>query len=188
MSGRVGAAFRAVPRKHFVRPDDIVRAHMDQPLPIGHGQTISQPYTVRRMLEWLDVQPGQRILDVGSGSGWTSALLSHLTGNDGCVVAIERIPDLIKFGRDNCDRFGCKNIEFHQAGKQFGWPGDTPYDRILVSASIDRLPDELVQQLKPGGKMVIPIGESIYEIIKTPDNRINQREHPGFVFVPLLPG
>lgn len=185
--GEVDKAFRAVPRKYFVLPADISRAHLDQPLPIGFGQTISQPYTVQKMLEWLDIRPGQRILDVGSGSGWTSALLEHLAGPGGRVTAIELVPELVRFGRINCEKFGCQNVEFHQAGEIYGWPETAPYDRILVSASADTIPPELLDQLVPGGKLVIPVHHTILEITKHPRD-LKITEHPGFVFVLLLPG
>lgn len=188
MSQQIDEAFRAVPRKHFVLPGDDYRAHEDRPLSIGHGQTISQPYTVRHMLEWLDVRPGQKVLDIGSGSGWTSALLGHLVGEAGHVVAIELIPPLVEFGRQNCEKFGCKNVEFHKAGKTYGWPGMAPYDRILVSASAPDVPPGLLDQLVPEGKLVIPIKNSIFEIKKFTDDKVKNIEHPGFVFVPLLPG
>jgi protein-L-isoaspartate(D-aspartate) O-methyltransferase len=187
MNQRISEAFQAVPRKHFVLPKDVGRVNEDGPLSIGYGQTISQPTTVRRMLEWLDAQPGERILDVGSGSGWTSALLSYLTGPNGHVTAVERILKLVEFGRNNCHKIDCKNVSFHQAGQAYGWPDDAPYDRILVSASADRLPIELVEQLAPNGKLVIPIGNTIHEIIKRADGQISDIPHPGYIFVPLLP-
>lgn len=161
-------------------------ASADMPVPIGYDQTISQPTTVAMMLEWLDAQPGDKVLDVGSGSGWTTALLSDIIGPKGKVYAVERIPDLVEFGRDNCEKAGVKNASFHQAGDNYGLPEYDPYDRILVSASADKVPDELLGQLKPGGKLVLPVYDSIFEISKHPDNKTEAIEHPGFVFVPLL--
>src|SRR3990167_6480482 len=104
MLGRidVAEAFKAVPRSYFLPPKIRTQADLDSALPIGHGQTISQPYTVRLMLNWLDVKPGNNILDVGSGSGWTTALLAYLTGPRGRVIAIERLPELVKTGAHNC--------------------------------------------------------------------------------------
>lgn len=158
----------------------------DMPLPIGYSQTISQPTTVEMMLEWLEVQPGDKVLDVGSGSGWTTALLSVLAGPKGHVYAVERIPELVEFGRDNVERLGTRNVSFHQAGDEFGLPAESPFDRILVSASADELPNGLINQLKPGGKLVIPVQNSIFEIRKKPGGEVESTEHPGFVFVPLL--
>lgn len=137
------------------------------------------------MLEWLEAQPGDTVLDVGSGSGWTTALLAHIVGPKGRVYAVEKIPELVAFGRDNCERSGIRNARFYEAGKQVGLPEHAPYDRILVSASADWLPSELLDQLKPEGKLVIPVGASILEITKQPDSPPEIREHPGFLFVPL---
>src|SRR5690606_12766274 len=142
----------------------------------------SQPTTVRMMLEWLDPKPGDRVLDVGSGSGWTTALLAHLVGPKGKVYAVERLPELVKFGRSNAKRVGITNAEFYEAGNVFGLPHHAPYDRILVSATADNLPPELLDQLKPEGKLVIPVGDTVYEITRRKDG-IETAEHPGFVFV-----
>jgi protein-L-isoaspartate(D-aspartate) O-methyltransferase len=158
----------------------------DRALPIGYGQTISQPTTVEMMLEWLDAQPGDKLLDVGSGSGWTAALLSHIVGSKGKVYAVELIPELVKFGRNNAEHVGVKNAEFFQAGTTYGLPEHGPYDRVLVSAAANEIPQELVHQLKLEGKMVIPVRNSIYEISKESNDKIQTKEHPGFVFVPLI--
>src|SRR5690606_38128230 len=104
-ASNVAAAFRTVDRADFLRPADRTNAQHDGPIPIGHGQTSSQPRTVRAMLEWLDVRPGQRVLDVGSGSGWTTALLAQLVGPEGAVLGLERVPDLVTFGQENLDRY-----------------------------------------------------------------------------------
>lgn len=182
----VDEAFRAVPRAGFVRPEQAGLAGVDAPLPIGFGQTISQPTTVRLMLGWLGVKPGNRVLDVGSGSGWTTALLAYLAGSSGRVDAVEIVPELVDFGRRNCRRSGLKNVRFHQAGRVSGWPRRAPFDRILVSAAAQTLPGELVEQLAPGGKLVIPVQNDVIEIEKRADGRIAQSIHPGFVFVPLI--
>lgn len=183
---RVREAMQAVARENFLPSDVKPNAAADVPLPIGYGQTNSQPYTVRRMLEWLDVREGQRILDVGSGSGWTSALLAHLTGEHGTVYAVELVPELLAFGRDNCQRYGATNIEFCPAQASFGLPEYAPYDRILVSASAAELPAGLLDQLAIGGTMVVPIGSSIWEITKDRRGEVHRKKHPGFMFVPLI--
>lgn len=186
MDPRLEQAFQAVPRRNFL-PDDLADAEVaDMPLPIGFGQTNSQPTTVAMMLSWLQVEPGNKILDVGSGSGWTTALLAHLTGKEGQVVAVEIVPELVEFGRQNCEQFGFRNIEFHQATTQLGWPLDAPYDRILVSAAAKRLPDELIEQLAPEGCLVIPVRHSVWVIEKEATGKVTEQEHPGFVFVPLV--
>ena len=179
-------AFDVVDRDKFMPANVRHMAGYDQAMPIGYGQTISQPYTVNLMLQWLDPRPGDKVLDVGSGSGWTTALLAHLVGLKGKIFAVERIPELVEFGRDNCERFGVKNAEFYTAGDEFGWPEEAPFDRILVSASADELPQTLIDQLKVGGKLVIPVQYDILEITKEPKDKIKTVKHPGFVFVPLL--
>lgn len=179
-------AFSKISRANFV-PDDLTNiANLDISLPIGFGQTISQPSTVKMMLEWLEVEPGNKILDIGSGSGWTTALLANLTGQKGRVYAVERIPELLEFGQDNCLRLGIKNVKFFKASKTYGLPKFAPYDRILVSADAHVLPPELVDQLKTDGKMVIPIKYDILEIAKNHDNSLEIMAHPGFIFVPLV--
>ncbi len=186
MENKVAGAFKVVKREHFLPPDAMSEATWDMPLSIGFGQTNSQPTTVRMMLEWLDVKAGQKILDVGSGSGWTTALLAHLTGSGGKVSAVELVPELVQFGRENCQKLGLQNVSFHKAGKQLGWPEETPYDRILVSAAADELPGELVDQLAPNGRMVVPIKSSVWLIIKDAAGNTTDHEYPGFSFVPLV--
>lgn len=180
----VEQAFTAIKRVNFVPDEYKDMANIDGPLPIGYGQTISQPTTVRLMLGWLDVRPGDKILDVGSGSGWTTALLSYLAGEKGRVYAVERIPELLEMGEKNCEKIAVTNVSFHPAGSQYGLEDFAPYSRILVSASADKLPEELLEQLKPGGKMVIPVQNEILEITK--GKTIKTTRHPGFVFVPLI--
>ncbi|CAN5652340.1 protein-L-isoaspartate O-methyltransferase [soil metagenome] len=187
MSTAIDKAFEATPRKEFIPPEVRGEAGVDWAVPIGYGQTNSQPYTVRMMLEWLDVQPGQKVLDVGSGSGWTTALLSYLVGPDGRVAAVEKVPELVEFGRDNCRRLGVKNADFFQAGSVFGWPDEAPYDRILVSAAAKiEIPQELTNQMAARGRMVIPVETSIFLAIKDSKGNISKIKFPGFVFVPLV--
>ena len=179
--------FDKVDRRNFVLSDLIGSADLDRPLPIGFGQTISQPTTVRLLLGWVGTQAGDKVLDVGSGSGWTSALLAHLVGSKGLVYAVELIPELVEFGRQNCRRIGIKNARFYQAGRKYGLPKEAPFERILVSAAAEELPTELIDQLSVGGKMVIPIRNDILEIEKTSAKDTEVVVHPGFVFVPLVP-
>lgn len=184
--GSINKAFDVIKREDFLPEDLQDRAYVDAPLPIGFGQTNSQPSTVKMMLEWLDPQPGDKILDVGSGSGWTSALLSYLVGPKGQIYAVEKIPELVEFGRDNCQRAGVKNANFYEAGSQFGLPKFAPYDRILVSASADKLPEGLIGQLKVGGIMVAPVLNSIVIVHKTDTKNYETVEKFGFSFVPLV--
>lgn len=186
VNNRIEEAFEAIDRADFLPAGVKNMADYDTALSIGYGQTNSQPYTVRLMLEWLDPKEGEKILDVGSGSGWTTALLAYLVGSKGQVYAVERVPELVDFGQENCVRAGVKNAEFHQAGEEFGLPEEAPFDRILVSASADELPQALIDQLRIGGKMVIPLYDDILEITKKSKNDLYIKKHEGFVFVPLL--
>lgn len=182
----VEEAFEQIQRKWFLPRAYRARADADMPLPIGYGQTNSQPYTVRQMLRWLDVQEGQKILDVGSGSGWTTALLGYLVGDEGRVFAVEILPELVEMGKINCKDVGIKNAKFYKAQKVFGLKSHAPFDRILVSAGATELPQELIDQLKVSGKMVIPVGDDILEVTKHNSNKLDIITHSGFRFVPLL--
>ncbi|MBX4190929.1 protein-L-isoaspartate O-methyltransferase [Candidatus Saccharibacteria bacterium] len=182
----VDEAFKVVRREDFL-PDDLQdEAIIDAPLPIGFGQTNSQPSTVRMMLDWLKVEPGNKILDVGSGSGWTTALLAYLTGPKGKVYAVEKVPELVGFGRQNCQKAGVKNAVFYKAGSVVGLPKFAPYDRILVSAAAKEIPEELLDQLIIGGRMVVPVVNSIFIINKVGNKDYEIAEKFGFAFVPLI--
>jgi protein-L-isoaspartate(D-aspartate) O-methyltransferase len=183
---KIDKAFQQIDRQDFISPHLRQLSAFDGPLPIGYGQTISQPTTVRMMLQWLAVQSADKILDVGSGSGWSSALLAYLTGPKGQILAVERIPALVKLGRANCRQAGINNVKFFPAGKAYGLAKYSPYDRILVSAAARQLPKALLDQLKIDGKMVIPIRHDILEITKIKANDYNYVVHPGFIFVPLI--
>ncbi len=186
---RLNAAFARINRGIFLPADERRMVDYDGPLPIGFGQTNSQPTTVRRMLRWLDLHLGQRVLDLGSGSGWTSALIADLIGEKGKVFAVERIPALCQFGQDNCRRAGATNVQFFQAGETLGLPGHAPFDRILVSAAAHgEIPQSLVEQLTGEGKMVIPVDSSVFELLKSEDPALplQIREHIGYAFVPLI--
>ncbi len=182
----VKEAFEAVDRKNFL-PREVAMLHeLDEPLPIGYGQTNSQPTTVRMMLGWLSAREGDKVLDVGSGSGWTTALLAHLVGKEGKVYAVETVAELVDFGRANCKRAELDNVSFHRAGKQLGLTQHAPFDCILVSASANKLPASLLDQLKIGGKMIVPVGYDVLEIIKKSHRDTETTVHTGFIFVPLM--
>ena len=183
---RIIAAFDKVDRAGFVVPEHRGHPYVDIPLPIGCCQTISQPYTVAFMLELLSPKEGERILDVGSGSGWTAALLSKIVGQKGFVYGVERVPELVRFGRDNVERAGIKNTEIVQAGDELGLKEKAPFDRILVSASAQELPAELVGQLKAGGTMVIPVGRAVWKVVRKPAGKTDVEKFEGFAFVPLV--
>ena len=188
MSIKIVEAFEKVDRRDFVLSEYADYAYEDIPLPIGYNQTISQPSTVAFMFELLEPMEGLKVLDVGSGSGWTTALLAQIVGESGVVVGIEVIPELVNFGRSNIAKYCNKpSVNIFPAAETFGYPLKSPYDRILVSASSDEIPLELIKQLKVGGIMVIPIKNSLYKVSKKSDNLndISTEEYPGFVFVPL---
>ncbi|WP_296606143.1 protein-L-isoaspartate O-methyltransferase [Nocardioides sp.] len=182
---RVDAAFAAAPREWFLPEHDRTRASYDGPIEIGHGQTNSQPRTVAAMLRLLDVRAGDRVLDVGSGSGWTTGLLAELTGPGGTVLGLELVPALVAFGRTNLSRGTWPWARIEQAAPGLlGDPAHAPYDRILVSAEARRLPDELVEQLGPGGRMVIPVaGEMLLVVVGLDGLEVSR--HGSYRFVPL---
>ncbi len=173
-------------------PDEFKQsAELNEALPIGKGQTISQPLVVAFMLELLSPKAGEKILDVGAGSGWTSALLGFIVrqGKEGHVVAVETIPELAEFGKQNVSKYGFIEkgiVEYVLGDGKKGFKKQAPYDKILVSASAKILPQALKSQLKIGGRIVCPIGNSIWLFIKKNKNEFEKKEYPGFVFVKLV--
>ena len=181
----VDRAFAEVPREAFLPPSQRHAASYDGPLPIGHGQTNSQPSTVKAMLRLLDVRPGQKVLDVGCGSGWTTALLAHLTGPTGRVLGVELEPDLVVLGTSHLDALDYPWASIHEATPGLlGLPGAAPYHRILVSAMARELPDDLVSQLHSGGVMVIPVQGTMLRVGCSMRGRQVTR-HGSYRFVPL---
>lgn len=185
VSAPVAAAFAAVPRADFLPADERGRAHHDGPISLGHGSTNSQPRTVAAMLDLLDVRRGQRVLDVGAGSGWTTVLLAELTGPDGSVLGLELEPEVARFGADNVARAGRSwaQLETATAGV-FGDPDRAPYDRILVSADAGELPHDLVAQLADGGRMVVPVRGVMTVVVRRADH-VETSHHGHYSFVPL---
>ncbi|SEE84287.1 protein-L-isoaspartate O-methyltransferase family protein [Ruania alba] len=182
----VDRAFAAAPRSAFLPPDQRDEAPEDRPIGIGEGQTCSQPSTVRAMLLLLAVAPGARVLDLGSGSAWTTALLAHLVGPTGRVDGVERRHDLAAWGRDNLQTLQLPWAQVHTARADvLGWPQGAPYDRILVSATAPRLPESLLDQLADGGRMVIPVRTTM-TVVDRVGAELRQWEAGQYRFVPLI--
>jgi len=214
-------AFQKIKRKDFL-PEDIKNlAELNEALPIGYGQTISQPLTVAFMMEQLQPEPNQKILDIGSGSGWTSALLAHIVSGGelnsklkmknekltGRVIAIDIVPELVEFGKRNVAKYnfiekgiaeficadGSKGYQRPSPAKQGeardepkAQQAEAPFDRILVSATAEKCFPAWKEQLKIGGRIVVPIGSSIWLFVKKSEKDFQETEYPGFAFVPLI--
>jgi protein-L-isoaspartate(D-aspartate) O-methyltransferase len=185
---RVLAAMRKVPRHEFVPAEVAPYAYRDAPLPIGHDQTISQPYMVAKMTELVALKPQHRVLEVGTGSGYQAAVLAEIVRE---VYTIEIVPALARQAEQRLLRLGYKNIHVRAGDGYLGWPEAAPFDAIVVTAGATHLPRPLLEQLKPGGRMIIPVGEPprnlTLEIVhrgKTADEVRIERIMP-VAFVPL---
>jgi len=178
-------AFKYIDRAGFVSNSLLGDIYGDYPLQIGYGQTISQPSTVAMMLEMLQPQEGEKILDIGSGSGWTTSLLAFIVKQKGFVTGVERVEELVEIGKKNLAKYNFSNAKIIQNSDALGVQ-DEKFDRILVSAAADELPYELLKQLKQNGKLIIPIKNFIYEVTKLNNEQIKIVKHYGFSFVPLI--
>lgn len=187
----VARAFAAVPREGFLPPQERWRADLDGPIQIGHGQTNSQPLTVANMLHLLDVRPRQRVLDVGAGSGWTTALLSALVGPGGLVLGLEQVPELVRWGAENLRAHAVGRTDLGHAKIELADPGELgrssagPWDRVLVSAMARRLPETLVEQLTDDGRLVCPVAGELLLVERRGTDRTVTR-HGAYRFVPLV--
>lgn len=177
-----------VDRADFAPTELTAFAYRDVPLPIGFGQTISQPTTVAFMLELLAPRPGDQVLDVGSGSGWTTALLAELVGPTGRVWGVERVPELVLLGQEQLAAYHYPQAAIQVAGAELGLPEAAPFDRILVSAAANKLPAALVAQLRPGGVLVLPVLDAVWRVEKQLDQTLEIQKYGGFSFVPLIEG
>ncbi|MGH8249219.1 MAG: protein-L-isoaspartate(D-aspartate) O-methyltransferase [Steroidobacteraceae bacterium] len=186
-SERVLAAMNAVPRHRFVPQSRVRSAYANRPLPIGHGQTISQPYIVVLMTELLDPQSGDVMLEVGTGSGYQAAVLAELVAN---VKTIEIIEPLAETASARLRQLGYRNVEVKLADGYFGWPEHGPYDGIIVTAAASAIPPPLIRQLKPGGRMVIPVGapfvsQDLILLTKDANGEVSTQSVLPVAFVPL---
>jgi protein-L-isoaspartate(D-aspartate) O-methyltransferase len=184
---RVLAALGKVPRHEFVPADRQAEAYGDHALPVGQGQTISQPYIVAYMTEVIDPRPGQKVLEVGTGSGYQAAVLAELVGE---VYTIELLPELAATARKRLERLGYRNVHVKAGDGYLGWPDKAPFDAVVVTCGAKEVPEPLFEQLKPGGKLVIPVGEvaagqTLRVITRGPGGKREVRDLLPVRFVPL---
>ncbi len=181
-------AMQFVPREKFVSSDLAEFAYQDRPLPIPCNQTISQPYIVAFMIEALAISPNDKILEVGAGSGYASAIMAQIAHQ---VFSIERIAELAEFAQKNLEEAGYTNVHVRHCDGSKGWKEEAPFDAILVSAGATSIPKPLLDQLKIGGRMVIPVGpdlgtQKLLRITRTQENEFEQEELTDVRFVPLI--
>lgn len=186
-SERVMQAMQEVPRHLFVQRAFQDNAYSNAPLPIGHGQTISQPFIVALMTELLQLKPSDRVLEIGTGCGYQSAILSLLCKH---VYSLEIVPELAKNSAHRLESLGYENVSVRQADGYFGWQEQAPFDAILVAATADSLPQPLLAQLAPGGRMVLPVrepgdSERLKCVLKDASGDVEVRDTIGVRFVPL---
>ncbi len=189
-SPHVMAALAAVPRDAFVRTDDRSNAWENRPLAIGHGQTISQPYIVALMTDLLDVGPEDRVLEIGSGSGYQAAILAEIAGE---VYGIEVVPQLAAAARQRLAQLGYDRVDIAVGDGWQGRPEAAPFDAILISAAPPVIPGTLSGQLKPGGRMVVPVGpvhgtQTLWRCVRDGDGGLDCRETLAVAFVPMIGG
>jgi protein-L-isoaspartate(D-aspartate) O-methyltransferase len=187
-SKKIEDSLRSIKRENFVPDAMKYLAYRDTPLYIGSNQTISQPSTVVAMTEALDVKEGQKILEIGTGSGWQSAILGKLVGEKGTVYTIEIIKELVEFAKENLEKVGIKNVKVLKGDGSKGLKKYAPYDRIVVTAGSPEIPKELTSQLKTNGILVIPVGNLYLQkmyVIKKLKGKVEKKSIGSFMFVPL---
>jgi protein-L-isoaspartate(D-aspartate) O-methyltransferase len=187
-SRRVLAAMARVPREKFVLDEFVGLAYADRALPISCGQTISQPYMVALMTELLDLQGGEKVLEVGTGSGYQAAVLSLLAGE---VISIERFAELSSRAGELLAELSCSNVKLVVGDGSLGWPAEAPYDGIIVTAAAETCPPALLEQLADPGRLVIPVGppeRQVLQLYHRKAGEVIREEHCGCRFVPLVEG
>ena len=184
-ASRIIDAFKTIDRKNFVLPQEQGMAYEDRPLSIGYGATISQPTTVAIMLEKLESRPGDRILEIGSGSGYMTALLAEIVGETGKVFSIEYIPELKGLAEFNLRKYDFRNVALFVGDGKAGLKDYAPFDKIISSASGDEIPGSWKSQLKTGGRIVAPVGDSLVILEKASKRKFKEERIGGFLFVPL---
>ena len=185
---RVESALRNIPRHEFIPESELDYAYNNEPLPTMKKQTISQPGVVTRMTEWLDVKDGQKILEIGTGSGWQSAILSYLVGT-GNVYSIERHPELVKFAQENLKKLKIDNVHVILGDGSIGYSKAAPYDRIIITAACSEIPLPLIDQLNENGLILAPVGDNSQSLIllqKTTKGMVEIKNQSKYVFVPLV--
>jgi protein-L-isoaspartate(D-aspartate) O-methyltransferase len=183
---RVLAAMRTLPRHAFVPDNFLDEAYQDHPLPVGEGQTISQPYIVALMTSRLELKGSEKVLEIGTGSGYQAAILARLSKE---VHTVERIPELAAKAISTLKELGIENVIVHLGDGSLGWPEAAPYDRIIVTAAAPAVPEELTSQLAPGGRLIIPVGERWNQMLEEWEKTgagLEKRDVLPVVFVPLL--
>ncbi len=185
----VESAFRNIPRHEFVPTSELERAYYNEPLSIMKDQTISQPGVVSRMTEWLDIKNGQKILEIGTGSAWQTAILSYLVGT-GTVYSIERHSKLVTFAKENLEKLGIDNAHVILGDGSLGYPQASPFDRIIITAACTEIPLPLLEQLAENGLIIGPVGgdssQSLVLLKKTSERIVEIKNQPNYIFVPLL--
>lgn len=183
-------AMLRAPRELFVPEEFLDNAYEDHPLPIGFGQTVSQPFTVVVMTELLDVGPGHKILEIGAGSGWQAALLGHLVGPEGKVFTVEMNEELAVKAKENLDKTDLKNIKIIWGDGTLGLEDMAPFDRVIITAATPKIPPPVIEQLKEGGKVVAPVGNMLRQQMilyeKTRFGLQKRRNLGNYRFVPLV--
>lgn len=181
-------AFESIPREEFVLESERKYAYLDIALPILKNQTISQPLTVAFMTELLNPKPGQKILEIGGGSGYQAAILSEIVGKKGMIYTTDVVPELVEFARENLKKVGIKNVKVFLKDGSKGFKAHAPFDRILVTAAAPFIPEPLKEQLKIGGKLVIPVGRFSQRMVlveKISKTKFKTTDYGEFVFVKL---